>query len=107
MSHDIQPLSSSEPANLPQAPTPLTSLPQAPAPAASLQQAQAQAPKGSKSSGGSGGGGGGFSSLEDLRNREPKLYNVMLQGMAQQMCNQLKKSQDRIKKLNDESQRNA
>lgn len=39
-----------------------------------------------------------ISSLEDLRTKSPELFKQMMQGIAQQICKQMKESQERLKK---------
>jgi hypothetical protein len=39
-----------------------------------------------------------ISSLEDLRSKSPELFKKMMEGIAQQICREMKDGQDRIKK---------
>ncbi len=39
-----------------------------------------------------------ISSLEDLKSKSPELYQKMMEGIAQQICRQMKDGQDRVKK---------
>lgn len=39
-----------------------------------------------------------FSSLQDLKERAPKVFNMMLMGVAMAMVSSMKKGQDRVKK---------
>lgn len=38
-----------------------------------------------------------FKSLADLRRKSPKLYNMMMQGIAMSICKAMERGQDRIK----------
>lgn len=38
-------------------------------------------------------------SLSALRTKAPKVYNAMMQGIAMNICNDMKHHQDRLKKL--------
>lgn len=38
-------------------------------------------------------------SLSELRTKAPKVYNAMMQGIAMDICNDMKHHQDRLKKL--------
>jgi hypothetical protein len=40
-----------------------------------------------------------FSSMEDLRRKNPKLYNLMMQGIAMNMISQMRRSQEHIAEL--------
>ena len=40
-----------------------------------------------------------ISSLQDLKNKSPKVYNAMMQSTAMAVCNQMQHSQDRLKKV--------
>jgi len=40
-----------------------------------------------------------FRTMEELRREDPKLYQTILQGIAMQMCNQIKRQADRLKEL--------
>lgn len=44
-------------------------------------------------------------SMEDLREKAPKIYNTILEGIAMEICNKMKASQERLKKLQDEAMR--
>lgn len=48
-----------------------------------------------------------FSSMEELRLKEPKLYKVMMEGLAMQMINQMKRQQDHLKQTMREGRRQA
>jgi len=48
-----------------------------------------------------------ISSLAQLREKEPKLYNMMLQGIGMSIVNQMHESQDRLKQMMDEAERDA
>lgn len=46
-----------------------------------------------------------ISSVEDLRKKAPKVYNAICQGIAEQICYQMKHAQDRIKqKMREDNQ---
>jgi hypothetical protein len=60
----------------------------------------------SSSEGGSGGGGPEeingstiIRSLAELKEKAPEVYQKMLEGMASNMCQEMKRNQDRIKKI--------
>lgn len=38
-------------------------------------------------------------SLNDLKEKSPELYNKMMQGIATNICNEMKDHQDRLKRL--------
>lgn len=38
------------------------------------------------------------SSLQDLRDKSPELFKSMMQGIAQQICKDMRESQERLKK---------
>lgn len=40
-----------------------------------------------------------ISSLEDLKHKAPKLYNQMMVSIAMNICNRMKRAQDRLKVL--------
>lgn len=46
-------------------------------------------------------------SVGELREKAPEVYNAMLQGMATTICNHMKSSQDRIKKIMRDAERDA
>lgn len=39
------------------------------------------------------------SSMADLKEKSPEVYNAMMQGVAMKICNEMKSHQDRIKKI--------
>lgn len=47
------------------------------------------------------------SSLAQLREQAPKVWNMMLQGIAMNICNDMKQKQDDLKRMMRESQRDA
>lgn len=54
-------------------------------------------------SGGGGSGGAGsqnISSMDDLKNKQPKLYKLMLEGIGTTIVNEMKDHQDKIKEMN-------
>lgn len=40
-----------------------------------------------------------ISSVEDLKKKDPKLYNMMMQGIAMNICGDMKHHQDRLKEM--------
>lgn len=69
-----------------------------------------------KGPGAPGGGGAGaaadmnatsVSSVADLKEQAPKVYNAMMQGIAMDICNSMKKHQDHLKQMMDEARRNS
>lgn len=68
-----------------------------------LTDATAQANKESQAPA-PGGSSGGFSSLEDLKKKEPEFYNLVITGMATAFCQDQKNKYDRIKRLSREWQ---
>lgn len=48
-----------------------------------------------------------ISSLEDLRKKAPKVWKQMMLGIAMNICNEMKKSQERIKKLMREARQDT
>jgi hypothetical protein len=40
-----------------------------------------------------------ITSLDDLRQKAPKVYNAMMQGIAMQICNQMEHAQQRLKQM--------
>lgn len=46
-----------------------------------------------------------ISSLEDLREKAPEVYQKMLEGIAQKIVNEIKEHQDRLKKMMEEARR--
>lgn len=46
-----------------------------------------------------------FKNMEELRKENPKLYNKMLEGIAQTICYQMKDRQDRINEIMKEGRR--
>jgi hypothetical protein len=47
------------------------------------------------------------SSMSELQKKSPKVYDAVLQGIATTICNNMKDSQERIKKINDDAKRNS
>ena len=47
------------------------------------------------------------SSLEDLKNKAPEVYQKMMEGIAMKICNEMRSSQDRIKEMNREARNNV
>jgi len=45
-----------------------------------------------------------ISSMADLREKEPKLWNMILQGLAQNICSKMKENQDRLKRIMKENE---
>jgi hypothetical protein len=41
----------------------------------------------------------GIRSLSDLREQSPALYNMMMQGIAMNICNEMQKQQARLKQM--------
>lgn len=86
-----------------------------PAPNATAQTAVAtsqavtakQGPSGSPASGGDSGDtmSSQVSSMADLKTQAPKVYNAMMEGIAMNICNEMKKHQDHLKQMMDESRR--
>ncbi len=52
---------------------------------------------------GGGGGGGGFPNMAAVKAASPQLYNAMLQGIAQTICQQMAKDQANLKQIFDEA----
>lgn len=48
-----------------------------------------------------------ISSMNDLRQKAPKIYNAMLQGLATNMVNEMKDHQARIKEMNRKAREDA
>lgn len=46
-----------------------------------------------------------ISSLDDLRKKSPKLYNMMMVGIATKICNEMENHQKEMKKLRQEYER--
>lgn len=46
-------------------------------------------------------------SLEDLKTKSPKLYEMMMQGIAFNICNEMKDSQERLKEMMRDAERQA
>lgn len=44
-----------------------------------------------------------LSTMDDIKKESPKLYNMMMQGIATNICNSMKDGQERIKKIMRES----
>ena len=51
------------------------------------------------SAGEEGGGAAGLSSMNQLKAENPKLYNLMMEGIAMNICNKMKRDQDHLKTL--------
>lgn len=57
-------------------------------------------------------GGDGFSSVTEvqsigqLQQQAPQVYNAMLQGIAMNICNDMQKQQEEIKKIQQDYERN-
>jgi len=47
------------------------------------------------------------SSMADLKKKSPKLYNMMMEGIAMDICNDMQHHQDKLKELMDEGRRNG
>ncbi|CCB85665.1 MULTISPECIES: hypothetical protein [Parachlamydia] len=45
-----------------------------------------------------------INSLADLKKKAPKVYNAMMQGIAMNICNEMKAHQDRLKKMMRDAQ---
>lgn len=48
-----------------------------------------------------------ISSVAELRSKAPEIYQKMLEGIAMNICNKMKRNQEDLKKLRQEYQRNA
>lgn len=46
-----------------------------------------------------------INSMEELREKAPKLYQMMLEGIAMKICGDMKRSQDEIKRIMREARR--
>lgn len=40
-----------------------------------------------------------ISSLEDLRKKSPKVYKLMIESLGRQICSEMKKHSDKLKKM--------
>lgn len=47
------------------------------------------------------------STLDSLRKAAPKVYNLMMEGIAMSICNKMKDAQDRIKEINRKAQQDS
>lgn len=47
-----------------------------------------------------------FNSMADLKEKAPKVYNAMMQGIAQNICRDMEQAQARLKKIMEEGRRN-
>lgn len=43
--------------------------------------------------------------LQSLKESEPEVYDLVMQGIAQTMCNQARKDMEQLKKMNREARR--
>ena len=48
-----------------------------------------------------------ISSLADLKKKSPKVYNMMMQGIAMNICNEMEHHQERLKKMMREGEQHA
>lgn len=46
-------------------------------------------------------------SMSELQTKAPELYKAMMQGIATNICNEMKDHQDRLKEMQREATRNA
>lgn len=53
------------------------------------------------------GGAAKFNSMEDLRNKEPKLYKTIVMGLGMAMCQKMRRDQERHRKIMREYRNNA
>ena len=47
------------------------------------------------------------SSMEDLKNKAPEVYQKMMEGIAMKICNEMRSSQERIKDMNRKARDNV
>lgn len=45
----------------------------------------------------------GVRNMEDLKKKAPEVYNMMMQGIASHIVNEMRKAQERLKKMNREA----
>jgi hypothetical protein len=76
------------------------------APASSSPQANNNTAATTAAPGGGGAGSGSISttisSLQDLQNKSPQVYNAMMQGISMNICNDMKKRNDELIALEKE-----
>lgn len=76
------------------------------------EAAPSTAPSGTPAQGSAGAGAGyttstTVSSLQELQKKAPKVYDAILQGIAMNICNEMKQHQDELKRIMDEERRNS
>lgn len=49
--------------------------------------------------------GSKFNSMNDLKEKAPKVYQAMMVGIAQNICKEMEEGQARLKKIMDEARR--
>lgn len=48
-----------------------------------------------------------ISSMADLKEKAPDVYNAMMQGIAMTICNEMKHHQDKLKEMQRQAERDA
>lgn len=90
-----------DPVNLSMTPSPVSPAASAPSSADPTTAGNIATVHGTESSGSS----EKINSIADLKNKSPKLWNAMLMGIAQNICNEMREHMDRLREMMREGRR--